>query len=95
MGCAFSSHHSASPQAWYSFAVRKVLLRLSYRDADGLLESWKLFLCTFADFTFLGKRRKKSSRVRSESLTGGKTAKFWARPITFLQYLISKNNSYS
>ena len=74
-----SSHHSSSPQAGHSFAVRKLLLRLPYRDADGLLESWNrlsmestLFLCTFADF-YISREREKGLRVCEASSHGGKT----------------------
>jgi hypothetical protein len=103
LACVTFSHHSSSPRAGYSFAVRKMLL---YACRIGtLMVFWKVGTDSrwsrrysyvhLPIFTFLGKGRKAfacAKRVHKEETL----ATFWAgRPITFLSnYLISKN-SYS
>lgn len=63
----------------YSYACRTGTLMVFWKVG-------KLFLCTFADFHISREREKESLRVCEASSTpGGKTARFWARPITFLQ----------
>jgi hypothetical protein len=43
----------------------------------------KLFLCTFADF-YVSRETEEEVFARAKRVfDGGKTARFWARPITF------------
>jgi hypothetical protein len=100
MGCASASHHSASPQAWYSFAVRKTTLTPCRggtlmvffgkfeQTRDGVE---RLFLCTFAEF-YISRKEEKASRVQCEvRLWEERLPDSWHGRLRFYNYLISKN----